>query len=93
MVELHTGKLANAFSEKIEKQELENLQAAAVAASELKLQLNAGHGINYTNISLIHSIPHLTELNIGHSIISRAVFAGLETAVREMLGAMEDYRG
>jgi pyridoxine 5-phosphate synthase len=93
MVELHTGKLANAFSEKIEKQELENLQAAAKAASELKLQVNAGHGINYANISLIHNIPHLTELNIGHSIISRAVFVGLETAVREMLTAMEDYRG
>jgi pyridoxine 5-phosphate synthase len=93
MVELHTGKLANAFSEKIEKQELENLQAAARAASELKLQVNAGHGINYTNIVLIHKIPHLTELNIGHSIISRAMFVGLETAVREMLAAMEDYRG
>jgi pyridoxine 5-phosphate synthase len=93
MVELHTGKLANAFSEKIEKQELENLQAAARAASELKLQVNAGHGINYTNISLIHNIPHLSELNIGHSIISRAVFVGLETAVREMLAAMQDYRG
>src|SRR6201982_2129930 len=53
MVELHTGKLANAFSEKIEKQELENLQAAAKAGSELKLQVNAGHGINYANITLI----------------------------------------
>src|SRR6202171_1210597 len=93
MVELHTGKLANAFSEKIEKQELENLQAAAKAASELKLQVNAGHGINYTNIVLVHKIPHLTELNIGHSIISRAVFVGLETAVREMLVAMEEYKG
>jgi pyridoxine 5-phosphate synthase len=93
MVELHTGKLANAFSEKIEKQELENLQAAAKAASELKLQVNAGHGINYTNIVLVHKIPHLTELNIGHSIISRAVFVGLETAVKEMLAAMADYEG
>src|SRR6058998_1958175 len=93
MVELHTGKLANTFSEKIEKQELENLQAAAKAAHELKLQVNAGHGINYTNIALIHKIPHLTELNIGHSIVSRAVFIGIESAVRELLGAMADYRG
>ena len=93
MVELHTGKLANAFSEKIEKQELENLQAAAKAAAELKLQVNAGHGINYTNIALIHKIPHLTELNIGHSIVSRAVFVGIEDAVKELLGAMADYRG
>jgi len=93
MVELHTGKLANAFSEKIEKQELENLQAAAKAASELKLQVNAGHGINYTNIALIHKIPHLTELNIGHSIVSRAVFVGIENAIKELLGLMADYSG
>src|SRR5213595_3552744 len=93
MVELHTGKVANAFSEKIEKQELENLQAAAKAASELKLQVNAGHGINYTNIALIHKIPHLTELNIGHSIVSRAIIVGIENAVKELLGAMADYRG
>src|ERR1700720_1788001 len=93
MVELHTGKLANAFSEKIEKQELQNLQAAATAASELKLQVNAGHGINYTNIALIHKIPYLTELNIGHSIVSRAVSVGIENAVKELLGAMADYRG
>ena len=93
MVELHTGKLANAYSEKIEKQELENLQAAAKAASELKLQVNAGHGINYTNIELIHKIPHLSELNIGHSIVSRAVIIGIENAVKELLGAMADYTG
>src|ERR1700686_3080703 len=93
MVELHTGKLANAFSEKIEKQELENLQAAAKAASELKLQVNAGHGINYTKIALIHRIPRLTELNIGHSIVSRAMFVGIENAVKEMLSAMADYSG
>ena len=92
MVELHTGKLANAFSEKIEKQELENLQAAAKAASELKLQVNAGHGINYTNIALIHKIPHLTELNIGHSIVSRAISVGIENAVKELLSAMADYK-
>src|SRR5213082_3406373 len=93
MVELHTGKLANAYSEKIEKQELENLQAAAKAASELKLQVNAGHGINYTNVALIHKIPHLTELNIGHSIVSRALIIGIENAVKVLLGAMADYRG
>lgn len=93
MVELHTGKLANAFSDKIQKAELENLQAAAKAAHEFKLQVNAGHGINLTNMQFIQKIPHLTELNIGHSIISRAMFIGLEDAVREMLRAMEKYRG
>ena len=57
------------------------------------MQVNAGHGINYRNIVLIHEIPHLTELNIGHSIISRAMSVGLETAVKEMLVAMQNYRG
>jgi pyridoxine 5-phosphate synthase len=93
MVELHTGKLANAFAEKIEKEELNNLQEAARCAHELKMQVNAGHGINYTNIVLVHQIPHLTELNIGHSIISRAVVIGLQSAVHQMLAAMQSYRG
>src|SRR6266567_1021424 len=93
MVELHTGKLANAFAEKIEREELGKLRAAARAASESHLQVNAGHGINYKNIALIHEIPQLTELNIGHSIISRAMWVGLEAAVKEMLAAMENYRG
>jgi pyridoxine 5-phosphate synthase len=93
MVELHTGRLANAFTEKIEKEELEKLRAAARAASESQMQVNAGHGINYKNIALIHQIPNLTELNIGHSIVSRAVRVGLETAVKEMLTAMANYTG
>ena len=88
MIELHTGKLANAFTEKIQKEELEQLRAAARAASESHLQVNAGHGINYKNIALIHEIPFLTELNIGHSIVSRAMWIGLEAAVKEMLAAM-----
>ena len=93
MVELHTGKLANAFTEKIQKEELEQLRAAARAASESHLQVNAGHGINYKNIALIHEIPALTELNIGHSIVARAMQVGLETAVKEMLAAMAKYPG
>jgi pyridoxine 5-phosphate synthase len=93
MVELHTGKLANAFAEKIEKQELEQLRSAARAASESGLQVNAGHGINYKNIALINQIPCLTELNIGHSIVSRAIWVGLGVAVKEMLAAMANYPG
>src|SRR6476659_364101 len=91
MVELHTGKLANAFTEKIQKEELEQLRAAARAASESQLQVNAGHGINYKNIALIHQIPGLTELNIGHAIVSRAMWVGLENAVKEILAAMANY--
>lgn len=93
MVELHTGRLANAFTERIQKEELEQLRSAACAASESNLQVNAGHGINYRNIALIHQIPCLAELNIGHSIVSRAMRVGLETAVKEMLAAMAKYPG
>src|SRR5213083_1063084 len=93
MVELHTGSLANAFTEKIQKQELEQLRAAARAASESNMQVNAGHGINYKNIALIHQIPCLSELNIGHAIVCRAMWVGLENAVKEMLAAMANYPG
>ena len=55
--------------------------------------MNAGHGINYQNIVLIHQIPHLTELNIGHAIMARAVIIGLQAAVHQMLVAMKGYRG
>jgi pyridoxine 5-phosphate synthase len=93
IVELHTGALANAFTKKVEEQELNRLRAAATRASDLGLQVNAGHGINYRNISLIHQIPHLTELNIGHSIVARAIWVGIESAVSEMLALMQKYRG
>ena len=93
IVELHTGKLANAFTEKFAAQELDRLREAAVRARNCNLQVNAGHGINYHNIAQIHTIPHLTELNIGHTIVARAVFIGFEAAVREMLRLMENYAG
>jgi pyridoxine 5-phosphate synthase len=93
IVELHTGKLANSFTEKFEKLELERLREAAMRAANFNLQVNAGHGINYRNIALIHQIPHLTELNIGHSIVARSVFVGFDSAVNEMLAAMENYSG
>ena len=93
MIELHTGKLANAFTEKVEAQELDRLCQCARHAHDSKLQVNAGHGINYRNIALIHRIRNLTELNIGHAIVSRAIFVGWENAVREMLARMENYNG
>ncbi len=93
IVELHTGALANAYTEKVEQQELERLRDAAIRAANFGLQVNAGHGINYRNITLIHKIPHLVELNIGHAIISRALFVGIESAVSEMVRAMQNYPG
>ncbi len=71
--------------------ELERLISAAQQAHALGLKVNAGHGLNYENLSTLHRVPHLVELNIGHSIVSRAVMVGLETAVKEMLHLMKDY--
>jgi pyridoxine 5-phosphate synthase len=93
IVELHTGKLANAYTEKIEQQELDRLREASIRAANFNLQVNAGHGINYRNIALIKKIPNLVELNIGHSIVARAMLTGFEAAVREMLALMENYKG
>ena len=87
IVELHTGAFANAEGQ-AQQGELARLRTAAELAHRLGLQVNAGHGINYANIRLLHSVPHLAELNIGHSIVSRAVFTGLEAAVAEMLALM-----
>ena len=88
IVELHTGAFANATGV-MQKGELKRLRSAAEHAHGLGLQVNAGHGINYTNIKQILTVPCLAELNIGHSIICRAVFTGLESAVAEMLAAIQ----
>ena len=87
MIEIHTGAFANAFG-KDREAEVRRLLLASEHAHRLGLQVNAGHGINYTNIREIRAIPHLVELNIGHSIVSRAVFTGLESAVAEMFALM-----
>jgi len=87
MVELHTGAFANATGIGL-KGELTRLRSAAEYAHSAGLQVNAGHGINYLNIRLVRTIPHLAELNIGHSIVARAMLVGLEAATAEMLAAM-----
>ena len=93
-IELHTGTYAEHFHQKRERQrEIERLVAAAKQAHELGVRVNAGHGLNCQNVQLLHLVPHLVELNIGHSIVSRAVFVGLTAAVEEMLEAMRDYPG
>ena len=73
--------------------ELQCLIAGAKQAHALGLKVNAGHGLNYENLPSLFAVPHLVELNIGHSIISRAVSVGLGKAVKEMLRLMENYRG
>jgi len=69
--------------------ELQRLISGAEQAHGLGLKVNAGHGLNYQNLSALHCVPHLVELNIGHSILSRAVMTGLEKAVKEMLALMK----
>lgn len=83
-IELHTGAFANAQGEAQQK-ELARLRQGAELAHSLGLRVNAGHGINYENIKLVRDLPHLEELNIGHSIISRAMVCGIEAATAEML--------
>jgi pyridoxine 5-phosphate synthase len=71
--------------------ELQRLISGAKQAHALGLKVNAGHGLNYANLPMLHPVPHLVELNIGHSIVSRAVMVGLEKAVQEMLALMKNY--
>lgn len=93
-IELHTGAYAEVFHQKAERnRQLERLVVAAERAHQEGLGVNAGHGLNRENLPLLHVVPHLEELNIGHSIISRAIFVGLEKAVQEILQAMEGYGG
>lgn len=98
-IELHTGSFAEAVHDANGRAaepkvgvELKRLIDAARQAHQLGLQVNAGHGLNYMNLALLQQVPHLIELNIGHSIISRAVFIGLTQAVKEMLDAMKGYK-
>ena len=84
-IELHTGSFSNAFEKGDYKIEFEKLKNAAKHAQSIGLKVNAGHGLNYKNVYLMKEINGLSELNIGHSIISRAVFVGLKQAVVEMI--------
>lgn len=90
MIELHTGTFANELGEKRTAEAL-RLKAAAELARQLGLQVNAGHGLTTKNLPELFIVPHLAELNIGHSIVARSVFIGLRAAVREMLEAMQAY--
>ena len=83
-IEIHTGKYANAVFEDARREELEIIRNAAGFARSLGIRVNAGHGLNYTNTFDIARIPEIETLNIGHSIISKAVFVGLDRAVRDM---------
>ena len=87
MIELHTGRFANNLGE-ARTVEVQRLAAAARLAHSLGLEVHAGHGIQPANLQDLAAVPYLTELNIGHTLIARAVFVGLTRAVQEMKEAI-----
>ncbi len=86
-IELHTGEYANANGDEVERQ-LERLRRGAAMVNSRGLRLHAGHGLNYRNVGPVAALANMRELNIGHAIVSRALFVGLREAVREMKRAM-----
>lgn len=88
VIELHTGHYADALTPEARHSELQRLSKAAILAAQMGLRVNAGHGLNYHNVDAIARIPLIRELNIGHAIIARALFSGLDQAVREMKALM-----
>lgn len=89
IIEIHTGRYANAKKSKDVKRELSAILDATRIGRDLGLIVNAGHGLNYVNVKQIAEIKEIEELNIGHSIISRSVFVGLENAVKEILALIK----
>ena len=88
--EINSSLLTSAATDQVE---LRRLIAGAKQAHALGLQVNAGHGLTCENLPALFAVPHLVELNIGHSLVSRAVFTGMDAAVKEMLAVMKSYRG
>lgn len=91
-IELHTGHYANACNAGERQNEFNKIKSAVDLAVECGLQVNAGHGLHYHNVQMIAALPQLVELNIGHAIIARAVFAGLQQAVRDMKQLLSEAR-
>ncbi|MDD4915261.1 MAG: pyridoxine 5'-phosphate synthase [Methylococcales bacterium] len=92
VVELHTGRYADAGNMALRRQELSRISKAAEYAHQAGLQVNAGHGLNMHNVEAICRIPQIVELNIGHALIAQALFSGLEQSVRDMKQLMRATR-
>ena len=92
VVEIHTGSYADAETQVERAEELAKIQRAVAHGNALGLQVNAGHGLNYQNVSAIAALGGVCELNIGHAIVARALFTGLQEAVREMKRLMVEAR-
>ena len=88
MIEIHTGAYSDAKSDRIREKEFKKVVASVIMGKKLGLGVNAGHGLHYHNVQEIAALKEIDELSIGHSIIARAVFVGLDRAVRDMLELM-----
>lgn len=85
MIEIHTGEYAEARTKREQQEQLKRILRAAKLAKSIGLGVNAGHGLNYTNVTPVAAIKEIDELSIGHAVITRALFVGLDRAVRDML--------
>jgi pyridoxine 5-phosphate synthase len=92
VVEIHTGRFADAASEAEAAHELERIRAAVATGNTLGLRVNAGHGLHYHNVQAVAALAGIEELNIGHAIVAQALFVGWENAVREMKRLMLEAR-
>jgi pyridoxine 5-phosphate synthase len=92
VIELHTGRYADAETKQAQQFELQRIRQAASYAHQRGLQVNAGHGLNLYNVEAICRIPEIVELNIGHALVAQALFCGLEQAVRDMKRVMREAR-
>jgi pyridoxine 5-phosphate synthase len=88
VIELHTGRYAEAHDEAEQQREFERVAASVDVGNALGLKVNAGHGLHYTNVQAIAALPGIVELNIGHAIVAHSIFAGWDNAVREMKAIM-----
>jgi len=91
VVEIHTGHYADASTESEVENQFERIARAVKSAARLKLNISAGHGLNYANIKRFRALPQIEEYSIGHSIVGRAVIVGMERAVRDMIALVKDF--
>jgi pyridoxine 5-phosphate synthase len=88
VIEIHTGRYADAKTEMTQQKELERVQVGVIEGVKRGLKVNAGHGLHYTNVQAIAAIPEIAELNIGHAIVAQAIFIGWQNAIKEMKAVM-----
>ncbi|MDV6341768.1 pyridoxine 5'-phosphate synthase [Nitrosomonas sp. Is24] len=93
VIEIHTGGFADAHTAETEAEQFAAIQKAVALGIDLGLKVNAGHGLHYDNVQTIAAIPAISELNIGHAIVARAIFTGFKQAVQEMKQLMLEARG